>query len=731
MGKIGGLFSSKQESSSTQTSTPTFPSYLKTAMRDVVDLGQEYADTPYSPYGDPRFANFTPDELQAFDLTRSLLGAYQPDMDYASSALRDVTRQGLQGIDQSLIDAYANPFTTMVMDQRRNRSFEDFARAKSDLSAQKANIGAFGGSRLGLQEANLFDEFEQRLADEEAEMLMNRFDRSISGAQDSLTRAQQGAVDTGNMASMHQSLGLQDSTALSGIGGQQRALEQAGLDFDYEQWMNSQLDPLTRAQGLLSVVQPVSALNRGENTVATQKSSSSQSPFQVATGLAGMAKGLGGMFGGSSIASSMLAGAPYAIQSHLTNPYTGGLSSGAIQMASAGGNYLSRARGGLIHSYKEGGLASLLEKVKEFDRSFSESVGRTKEATLGGLEAFIQELSGQGANVRDSLLWDAKEFPVAFGKTLGQTSDLYNLITDKRELDPRTATGLDQLGELARGMLRVPEEAAGLFADNFGSRYKGVYDFFNTPLSELERQKQEGKQQQGGLPSDLSREAFDPANSPEALLAYFSGIPDSLLAKQPEEDAGGGITPSSGVGGGVGGSGNGYEALLSQIRGSVPQEHRKKSVFEDPLFNWGLALVTGRDPIAAYSGMSDEGRKGEMQPITKEDAIRKMALEQLQTETNRRQVEAQVAGVATPEERAARLDLLKAQTAESLAKSFGGGGNREVVKSFRDLVKGLPEQTLRNPTLRRSALEAIGKNLAIQYNMTEDEVLNTLQQSNQ
>ena len=744
------LFTSKEKTTTNATNRPWFPQYVDDAMEKAVELGMDYADMEYSPYEGTRFADFAPDEIEAFDLTRSLIGAYQPDMSFSSEALREVTRQGLNGIDQRLIDAYANPFTTMVMDQRRNRAFEDFERAKSDLAAQKANIGAFGGSRLGLQESNLFDEFQQRLSEEEGKMLMNRFDRAISGAQEGLLRGQQGAVDTANLASMRQGMGLQDVSSLSNIGSQQRALEQAGLDFDYEQWLRSQMDPLTRAQGLMGITQPVAALNRGEDSWSQAKKTSTPSPMEMIGQTASVLSGFGGM--GSSLMGSAMGGnfggAMFGAANYLGSGGAYQRSLPQIMSAAAGGAYgPGFAKGGLVHSYQKGGLASLIDKVKELDQAFS-----------GGLRDFYGELEDQGNTIKESVGEDLRgiknradwvglmaphvldSLTDTGGDFLKALEETHNRVRNPRELDPNIDTRADLLAERLKPIPNAIEGglgnalSRGVMADTFmqglASGQGSLDSFFNTPIAEVEAQKQAEREEKlnslalmEGLASVGQSVGTPPEQLDEELIDFFTNIPtrtntpvespQNVQQTRPEVSR----RMSNDLGG--------YASLLNQIRGGVPYRQHKKSVFEDPLFNWGLALVSGRDPVSAYSGMAGESREESMQPLKKEEAIREMARRQLQTDINARQVDAQVSNMPTQEERDADLALTRARVKESISKSLGGSNNG-LEKGITDWFSRIDSATINNPKLFAKELEAGAKRLSAAYQVPLEDVYTQL-----
>lgn len=77
----------KKTSTQTQTTTQVqeLPAWAQQYYTEVLGRGLSLADTPYQTYGAPRIAGFTPEQQQAFSMTRSGIGQYQPFINQASS----------------------------------------------------------------------------------------------------------------------------------------------------------------------------------------------------------------------------------------------------------------------------------------------------------------------------------------------------------------------------------------------------------------------------------------------------------------------------------------------------------------------------------------------------------------------------------------------------------------------------------------------------------------------
>ena len=133
---------------------------------------------------------------------------------------------------QQNLSAYQNPYTEQVIDNTIGDL--DRARKLQLQSDQDAAIGqgAFGGSRSAIIESETNKRFADAVGDISERLRSNSFDRatnlaSMDMGRDMQNRSFQANLFGNQLADQYRTLGL-----LSGIGNQQQALNQAGLDFD-------------------------------------------------------------------------------------------------------------------------------------------------------------------------------------------------------------------------------------------------------------------------------------------------------------------------------------------------------------------------------------------------------------------------------------------------------------------------------------------------------------------
>ena len=225
------------------TQTAEVPDYLQDLYTEASRRGLEAADIPFQPYTGEMVAGFTPDQMQAMQATRGLFGQAM-DLDPRSN-LAALARQGTPTVQAaSLLDTdiarYQDPFTEQVLEpaladiQRR----QDMAQQQAQSRAIRA--GAFGGSRSALIESETTRPFAEEAAQTIAGLRSAGFGQALGMAERDAARRQQAAINQANLelrARQQQAgllggeLGEQYRTLglLSGIGGQQQALEQARL----------------------------------------------------------------------------------------------------------------------------------------------------------------------------------------------------------------------------------------------------------------------------------------------------------------------------------------------------------------------------------------------------------------------------------------------------------------------------------------------------------------------
>ena len=121
------------------------------------------------------------------------------------------------------LSAYTNPFQQQVIDATLQRLNEEGARAQNQLAGQAAGAGAFGGSRFGIESAQLGENLQDARARALAQLNQQNFAQALQTGQAAFENQQRRQAQQSQLLSgiggLRGQLGAQQSQLLSGIGG--------------------------------------------------------------------------------------------------------------------------------------------------------------------------------------------------------------------------------------------------------------------------------------------------------------------------------------------------------------------------------------------------------------------------------------------------------------------------------------------------------------------------------
>ncbi len=254
------------------------PPFLEPYYKDLLeDVDTAFAPGTYEPYEDaagnplPRLAEFSGLQNEAFGMAGGLDDSYQPMFNRAGGQANEMAGIGRgaaagdfyqdtdyenQGFSDEQYDEWMNPHTERVLDRANARATARFDEQQMLRDQQQARTGSFGGSRGYVANAMAQRDLNEQLSDLEATQLSQAFTQ----AQGALTGQRQlgeaskqfeantklkGADILGAAASTNINLGTQQAKsdlssldAMLKTGGMQQQMEQAGMDLDYQDFIN-------------------------------------------------------------------------------------------------------------------------------------------------------------------------------------------------------------------------------------------------------------------------------------------------------------------------------------------------------------------------------------------------------------------------------------------------------------------------------------------------------------
>jgi hypothetical protein len=230
------------------------PGYISDAGQFAVGRGKEIANRPYTPFEGTRVAGLSPNEQLGTQMATgaALSGDSRRYLDKAG-ALTDEAAGSTWNSETA--KKYMDPYIGGVVDQALKKENEAYSGRQAALKANSAKVGAFGGDRATLLESAETGRHLDTVGDITSKGYSQAYGQAVntwmSDNQRRLQSADAYRAVGGDIANLNSS----QITDLLRTGQTGRLLEQADLDFDYQQfienrdWSVNNLQPLLAAMG--------------------------------------------------------------------------------------------------------------------------------------------------------------------------------------------------------------------------------------------------------------------------------------------------------------------------------------------------------------------------------------------------------------------------------------------------------------------------------------------------
>lgn len=274
--------------------TKEIPEWLQVAGQENWNMAKNVADRPYQQYDGQRVAGLNGDNQQVANRVRGMQGtaaaqigeaqnytrfAGNYDPSYVSSNFAPPGVNSGSVLDN--LSAYQNPYTEQVINSSLGTLDQQRLQSLNQTGDQARSAGAFGGSRHGIMEGVVNSASNMQAAQMAAQLRSQGYTQALGAAESdrnaslNAQQANQQATITANGQNLNAQQGnqqaglaaaglrMQAGQQLAGLAGQQnaltnselslldtvgnqnRAVDQAGLDVQYQNWLDSYNAPVT------------------------------------------------------------------------------------------------------------------------------------------------------------------------------------------------------------------------------------------------------------------------------------------------------------------------------------------------------------------------------------------------------------------------------------------------------------------------------------------------------
>ena len=290
---VSGLFGGSDDAATT-TSTVQVPSWLTSQNQSLVNRAVDVSNTNFTPYTDPRIANFTQDANTAFDLTRNSVGRYTDTLNNSIGNIGALTGRAA-GPSSAQIQQQMNPFLENVLNTAKRETVEDYNNQQLIRDQEAGMINAFGGSRVAIRQSEADRQLAENLQDLD---YRGRFD-AFNNAQNQFNIGSEvlaNSIGQGlNAVNQGQSYDQADINLLLRQGELQRLQEQDQLDFNFQEFDREQAYPYENVSFLANILNPLTGAYAGGTTTSTQDDGSST--LGDIAGIASSVASIAGLFG--------------------------------------------------------------------------------------------------------------------------------------------------------------------------------------------------------------------------------------------------------------------------------------------------------------------------------------------------------------------------------------------------------------------------------------------------
>lgn len=267
--------------STTTVQQNSVPEFLESAYLESIDRARSVSGENYIPYEGQRYAGFTPEQEQSFQMTQQGIGQFMPVYNAGVAS----TAAASSPFTAGALDSYMDPYRSQVVDEIGRRGNENFTQnIMPGINSQFTGGGMFGSSRQAKALGEAAQATQRDITGAQSQALSSGFQNSMQNYQTDMQRMLAAGQQLGNQAGQGQQLYGADVNALAGVGAQKQGQTQNLLDIAYNSFLEQQQYPQAQAQWFSNIVRGIPQ----EGMITKQRQDySANNPVMSALGIGG------------------------------------------------------------------------------------------------------------------------------------------------------------------------------------------------------------------------------------------------------------------------------------------------------------------------------------------------------------------------------------------------------------------------------------------------------------
>lgn len=286
---------------STVTNKTELPDEAKPLMNTMLSRASTLANQPYTPYTGDRIAGLTPEHYVGLDMTtqRAIQGspAINAATDHAANVFNNTyMNQGQELAGRTNMYSGENPYLQGMIDTASQDVVKNYQNAVNPkLDAMDRASGSFGNTGVAQARTDAQGNLARELGNISTGMRYNNYNQSAGLEQQRLNnqlalygnerQQQANAMEFAPQLAQQDYL---DAQNLLGVGDIYRNNSQQMLDFNFDQWLQSQQHPYKQLDVLGSALANTVGGSASSITSAPNAYASNPTAGMIGTGLMGL-----------------------------------------------------------------------------------------------------------------------------------------------------------------------------------------------------------------------------------------------------------------------------------------------------------------------------------------------------------------------------------------------------------------------------------------------------------